>query len=53
MLPFIPTGRRLYEEVWAVACNILKKSSIYHDSKNLWWEQKNWKDLLKKKEGEA
>jgi len=38
ILPAKPTGRRIYEEVWAVAQNILKKSSIYHHKKNLWWE---------------
>lgn len=43
-LPIYLSGRRLYEEVWAVACNLLKKSSIYHDNKNLWWEQRNWSD---------
>ncbi|CDW76980.1 ubiquitin carboxyl-terminal hydrolase 15 [Stylonychia lemnae] len=46
ILPAKPTGRRIYEEIWAVAQNILKKSSIYHHKKNLWWEQKNWEEKL-------
>jgi len=31
-------GKRVYEEVWSVACNILKRTSIYHDRRNRWWE---------------
>jgi hypothetical protein len=44
LMPLKPTGRRVYEEVWAVASNILKKASIYHDKRNRWWEQRNWED---------
>lgn len=50
ILPKCPSGRRVYEEVWAVAQNILKKSSIYHNMKNLWWEQANWQDKFMKQE---
>ena len=41
-----PNGRRIYEEVWAIASSILKKNSIYHDKRNRWWEQANWEDKL-------
>lgn len=45
MLPMKPTGRRIYEEVWAVAHNILKKDVIMpHDQ--LWWNQKDWKEKM-------
>jgi hypothetical protein len=39
MIPLKPTGRRVYEEIWAVAHNILKKDGnlIPHDQ--LWWNQ--------------
>ena len=43
-MPLKPTGRRVYEEVWALASNILKKSSIYHDKRNRWWELPNWEE---------
>jgi hypothetical protein len=46
LIPFKPTGIRVYEEVWAVASSILKKNSIYHDKRNRWWEQANWEDKL-------
>ncbi len=29
VLPLKPTGRRVYEEVWAMASNIIKKTSMY------------------------
>ena len=52
ILPFCLTGKRLYEEVWAVANNVLKKTSAFHDLKNLWWEQRNWQSKLVKRESE-
>jgi len=36
----MPTGRRIYEEVWAQAQSALKKNSKYFDlgkSKHLFW----------------
>jgi hypothetical protein len=45
-MPLKPTGKRVYDEVWAIASNILKKDSIYHDKRNRWWEQKNWEEKL-------
>lgn len=46
MLPLKPTGRRVYEEIWAIASNIVKKTSGWHDKRNRWWEQKQeiWED---------
>jgi hypothetical protein len=49
-LPLKPSGRRVYEEVWLAASHILKKSSIYHNKQNLWWEQSNWQDLVDNKD---
>jgi hypothetical protein len=39
---------RVYDEVWAVARNIIKKTSLYHDRRNRWWEQPQnvWEDKL-------
>ena len=48
LLPIKPTGRRVYEEIWSVASVLLKKSSIYHNKKNRWWEQKGWEDKIAK-----
>lgn len=46
LLPLQPTGKRLYEEVWAVAHSLLKKDSQYHDRESHWWNQKEWKQIL-------
>ena len=43
LLPRKPTGRRIYEEVWALAHNILKKDSKFLNPANQWWNDKNWK----------
>jgi hypothetical protein len=48
LIPLRPTGRRVYEEVWALASKILKKTSIYHDKRNRWWEFQNWEEKLSK-----
>lgn len=45
-LPLQPTGKRIYEEVWSIAHQILKKNSRYFEKENLWWNEKNWKELL-------
>lgn len=45
-MPLKPTGRRIYEEVWALASKILKDTSVYHDRRNRWWEGPNWQDKL-------
>lgn len=47
LLPRKPTGRRIYEEVWALAHNILKKDSKFLIDQNLlWWNNSNWKELI-------
>ena len=45
-LPLEPTGREIYDEIWALAHGILKSDSKYLDSKNLWWNKSNWKQIL-------
>ena len=46
LLPLKPTGKRVYEEVWGIAQQIIKRGSKYLKRENLWWEQKDWKDLI-------
>jgi hypothetical protein len=41
-MPLKPSGKRIYQEVWAVAHTMLKKNSIYHQKEKLWWEQEKW-----------
>ena len=48
-MPNSPTGRRIYEEVWSIAHRILKKNSKFLEKDQLWWNQKNWNDLLSSK----
>lgn len=51
LLPSAPTGRRIYEEVWAVAHNLLHKNSKFLKKENLWWNQKDWpKEMANRKE---
>ena len=48
MMPLQPTGKSLYDEVWAVARQQLKKTSNYiQDKGNLWWESRNLKVTLR------
>jgi hypothetical protein len=42
LMPLKPSGRRIYEEVWALGSKILKDTSVYHDRRNRWWEAPNW-----------
>ena len=46
MLPLKPTGRRIYEEVWAIAHNILKKDGKFIPHDQLWWNQNDWKEKM-------
>ncbi len=39
-LPLKPTGRRVYEEVWAVASQILKLDSKFRIAEKHWWNDK-------------
>ena len=50
-LPTIPSGRRIYDEVWASAHVLLKSTSRYHRSNSRWWETKKWRDILNSKKG--
>jgi hypothetical protein len=45
-LPTQPTVRRIYEEVWAIAHNILKKDSKLLPHDDLWWNQPDWKERM-------
>mmetsp|Transcript_42310 Transcript_42310/g.64887 ORF Transcript_42310/g.64887 Transcript_42310/m.64887 type:complete len:187 (+) Transcript_42310:3547-4107(+) len=51
VLPIKPTGRRIYEEVWSIAHKILRKDSKYLKKSNLWWNQKNWRELMMSEKG--
>ena len=54
MLPFNPTGKRLYEEIWAIAHNLLHKNSKFLKKENLWWNSTTWeKDMVDKKENKG
>ena len=46
ILPLKPTGRRIYEEIWAIAHNILKKDGNLIPYDQLWWNQKDWKEKM-------
>ncbi len=37
-----PSGRRLYDEVWTVASNMIKHNSKYQQPNCRWWERKDW-----------
>jgi hypothetical protein len=51
VLPSQPSGLRVYNEVWSLAHNILKKDSKFLSQDKLWWKQSNWKELLNEKRG--
>lgn len=51
-LPRNPTGKVLYEEIWAMAHNVLVKDSRFLDKKNLWWNQKDWPQVIATREEE-
>ena len=51
LLPLMPTGRRIYEEVWAMAQIMLKRDSkflVSREKTNFWWEDKDWEDILER-----
>jgi hypothetical protein len=50
-VPRKPSGRRLYDEVWAIASNLLKLNSKFHRPSLRWWERKDWKQYIKKGDG--
>ena len=45
-LPTVPSGRRIYDEVWAGAHVLLKPTSRFHRPNSRWWERKNWREIL-------
>jgi hypothetical protein len=50
-IPRKPCGRRLYDEVWAIASNLLKPNSKFQRPSMRWWERKDWKTFVKRDEG--
>ena len=46
-LPSKPTGYRIYEEVWAQAQLILKRSSAHLTRDKLWWQKGKLSEALK------
>merc|ERR1712176_752981 len=44
-MPIAPSGRRIYDEIWATAHILLKPNSRFHRPMTRWWERKNWRDL--------
>ena len=43
-MPKYPSGRRIYDEVWAAAHILLKPNSRFHRLNSRWWERKGWKE---------
>jgi len=43
-LPTVPSGRRIYDEIWATAHVLLKPNSRFHRPMTRWWERKNWRE---------
>ena len=50
-IPKYPSGRRIYDEVWASAHVLLKSNSKFHRLNTRWWERKNWKELVESGNG--
>jgi len=46
LMPTVPSGRRIYDEVWATAHMLLKPHSRYHKPLTRWWERKNWREIV-------
>ena len=44
-MPTVPSGRRIYDEVWASAHVMLKPNSRFHRPMTRWWERKNWREI--------
>ena len=51
LLPKEPSGRRIYDEVWAAAHVLLKPSSKYNLPRHRWWERRDWKDFVRRGDG--
>ena len=50
-LPLVPSGRRIYDEVWASAHVLLKPNSRFHRPMTRWWERKNWREFTSSSKG--
>ena len=50
-MPTVPSGRRIYDEVWASAHVLLKPNSRYHRPLTRWWERKNWREIVQSGQG--
>ena len=50
-MPFHPSGRRIYDEVWAAAHVLLKPNSKFHRVNARWWERKDWRKIYDSKKG--
>ena len=50
-MPKAPSGRRVYEEVWASAHVLLRPNSRFHTPNYRWWEKKNWRDIVNSGKG--
>ena len=50
-MPTVPSGRRIYDEIWATAHVLVKPQSKYHRGPARWWERKNWRDLTESGKG--
>lgn len=50
-MPKYPSGRRIYDEVWASAHVFLKPNSKFHRLNSRWWERKDWKKIVDSKDG--
>jgi len=50
-MPIEPSGRRIYDEVWALAHVLVKPTSKFHRPNSRWWERKDWKGFIKEKTG--
>lgn len=50
-VPYKPTGRRLYDEIWTYARNMLVKTAESHNFNNRWWEDPNWEENLDERHG--
>ena len=46
-----PSGRRVYDEVWAIASNFLSPDCKYQKPSVRWWERRDWPVYLKSSEG--
>ena len=47
MLPTVPSGRRVYDEVWASAHVMLRPNTRFHRPTIRWWERKNWREATR------